>query len=78
MLFGVVKRSFTQRLRKGHAHRSNIMFQCDSHYRCCACTAALLKCYGLVVPSPPSPGGGPSLCDPPPPSGGGVTTSVRR
>ena len=25
------------------------MFQCDSHYRCCACTAAILKCYGLVV-----------------------------
>ena len=62
-LFGVIKRSFTQCLWKGHAHRSNIMFQCDSHYRCCACTAAVLKCCGLVVQSPP-----------PPPWGGTVTT----
>ena len=48
-LFGVGKRSFTQCLWKGHVHRSNIMFQCDSHYRCCACTATVLKCYSLVV-----------------------------
>ena len=32
-------------------HRSNIMFQCDSHYRCCACIAAVVKCYSLVVQS---------------------------
>ena len=56
------KGGFTQCPWKGHAHRSNIMFQCDSHHRCCACTAAVLKCYGLVVQS--QPGGG----------GGGVTT----
>ena len=54
-LFGVVKRSFTQCPWKAHAHRSNIMFQCDSHYRCCACTAEVLKRYGLVVQSPPPP-----------------------
>ena len=57
-LFGVVKRSFTQCLWKGHAHRSNIMFQCGSHYPCCACTAAVLKCCGSVMQSPPPPGGG--------------------
>ena len=56
--FGVVKRSFTQCLWKGHMHRSNIMFQHDLHYQCCACTAAVLKCYGLVVQSPPPQGGG--------------------
>ena len=56
-LFGVVKRSITQCLWKGHAHRSNIMFQCDSHYRCCACTATIFKCYSLVVRSPPPPRG---------------------
>ena len=42
------------------------MFQCDSHYRCCACTAAVLKCYGLVVPPPPPQGGEPSFREPPP------------
>ena len=56
-LFGVGQRSFTQCLWKGQGHQSNIMFQCDSHYRCCACTAAVLKCYGLVVQSPPPKGG---------------------
>ena len=46
------------------------MLQCDSHYRCCACAAAVLKCYGLVV-QPPPPGGEPSLCDLSPPRGVG-------
>ena len=59
-LFGVVERSFTQCPWKGPAHRSNNMFQCDSHYRCCACAAAVLKCwlhyisYRIKVPPPPS------------------------
>ena len=26
-------------------------------YRCCACTATVLKCYGLVAQSPPQGGG---------------------
>ena len=34
------------------------MVQCDSHYQCCACTAADLKCYSLVVQSPRPPWGG--------------------
>ena len=33
------------------------MFQCDAHYRCSACTAAVLKGYGLVVQFPPLRGG---------------------
>ena len=63
--FGVVKRSFTQCLWKRHTHRRNIMFQCDSHHRCCACTAAVLKCCSWVVQSPPfqGVGGEPSLRD---------------
>ena len=34
------------------------MFQCNSHYQCCACTAAVLKCCGLVAHPPPPPRGG--------------------
>ena len=49
---------YIQCLWKGHTRKSNIVFQCDSHYRGCACTAAVLKCYGLVVQSIPPPGGG--------------------
>ena len=64
-LFGVVKGSFTQCLWKGHVHRSGIMFHSDSHHQCCACTAAVLKCYGLVVQS----------SHPPPPPRGGTVTS---
>ena len=55
-LFGLEKRSFTQCLWKGHAHGSDIMFQCDAHHWRCACTAAVLKCHGLVVQPPPPPG----------------------
>ena len=36
---------------------SCFMFQCNPHCWCCACTAAVLKCYGLVVQSPPPVGG---------------------
>ena len=70
-LFGVVKRSFTQCRWKGHAHRSNITFQCDSLDRCCACTAAVFKCCDLVVqsPRPPPPRGGDRRLVPPPPLG---------
>ena len=67
-LFGVAKRCFTQCLWKGHVHRSNIIFQCDSHYRCCACTAAVLKRYGLVVQYSPTPRG-----ELPRHGGGGIT-----
>ena len=53
----------------GHPHRSNIMFQCNSQYRCCACTAAVFE---VVVQFPP-----PSLRDPPPlPWWGGTVTTV--
>ena len=41
-------------LWNGPTHRNNIMFQCDSHYQGCACTAAVLKCYCLWV-QPPTP-----------------------
>ena len=67
-LFAVVKRSFTQCLWRGHAHRSNVMFQCDSHYRCCACIAAVLKCYGWWCYSTPQ-GGKRHFVTPPPPWG---------
>ena len=63
-LFGVVKRIFTQCLWKGHLHRNNIMSQCDSHYRCCACTATVLKCYSLAVQSRPPTGGNRHLVTP--------------
>ena len=64
--------------------QTNVMFQCDSYYQCCACTAAVLKCYGLVVqpPPPPLPSGGiaqpntEALCQPPPPLGHFVTSCV--
>ena len=75
-MFGVVKRSFTQCLWKGHTHRSNIMFQCDLHYQCCACTTAVLKCYGVGVqsPPPPAPRGATIISWTPPTWGGTVTT----
>ena len=51
---------------------SCFMFQCDSHDRCCACTAAVLKWYGLVVQSLRGGGGGyRHFVTAPPPGRGG-------
>ena len=77
----VIKRSFTTCLWKGHAHRSNITFHfsiSSFNFRCCACTAAVLKRYGLVVQSPPpfQAGNRHFMTTPPPPLWGGTATTL--